>query len=953
MFTYNRHILLRGSPAAVKNLVRSGCGRAVYRLENEARRLLTSRLFGTHVPASLKEDVSSYSFNGSESAYEKVTLDTRLTPRRVVLFGRPNVGKSSLFNALSSSTVSDETNMAQHNRPALVSSIPGTTRDQHVAYAMFGGLSIELVDTGGIVPALFEGQSFPTKKSLLQAVSLKALEAASSADVILFVLDGTLGLCEDDCIAADALREHLDRHRRKNSSQERRRRPRVVVVINKAERRSSVVYNAIQDCYTLKWGDPVVVSAYKSTGFEELHRSLCRQLKSSIPLHDELDTIEQLEEENDSIWTLPHTGSPGLNETITGNLTAEDITSIRRLEAYERYVSLATKDAAEDASEADCWTTALAADARGEADISRATGWTADWTTQLSEQPYEATAAREFDNQCTELSSSDTAQSFDEPSPDDHDRAVQYVREVYGIKDDTDTEPQYALDDSVTPLDPETKALHAFIDSTMRPLPPPQSTRLARWLKHKSGILNVNTIEMSELLSRRTEDQRGAAYTGDTLRLEFETAERFLQLEAENEHINALRRRTSSQTAGSGRRCAYSSGEHELLESPQEALPWTESATETSSDQTENTNFTSNAYEALLPSHPFMGAYFPINASPKSLARNADRRDAVMHLRREAMKADILQIALVGVPNSGKSSLLNALTETESAITSSTAGTTTDGIEVSTFFKDKEVRLLDTAGIGSRWRTELNDLARRINVRVIQAIRSSELVVIMVDATKATPNKTPLGAFARQELDLLGLATKEFGKIAILAINKWDTVPCDERVAVRQHIMDTLERVSEYSYVPVVFLSARNKLNVATLVDRCLECYERWHTRVPTGQLNRWLQTFVANYPPPWHRGSKVDLTYIVQMQIRPPLFVLHTNIYGEFPKGYSIMLKKHLAEEFNMHGVPIRVLLRSTTMAPSPRGKNKRKDKAAQLKLKRRKPTSTYQKTYQHPVNR
>lgn len=165
------------------------------------------------------------------------------------------------------------------------------------------------------------------------------------------------------------------------------------------------------------------------------------------------------------------------------------------------------------------------------------------------------------------------------------------------------------------------------------------------------------------------------------------------------------------------------------------------------------------------------------------------------------------------------------------------------------------------------------------------------------------------------------------------------------------------------------------------------ETYERWHIRIPTGCLNRWLKSFIEHFPTPWVNQSKVDLQYLVQvciysklpvlsprliithrsiqMQVRPPLFVLYSNVFGEMPKGYFMMFKNHLIEEFGLYGSPIRVLLRTTKPPPKANVKKLKRHRMLML-YKRSKPydvsptwilghgsTHNFQKKFKNPIGR
>ncbi|MBK1836286.1 ribosome biogenesis GTPase Der [Azospirillum sp. YIM B02556] len=258
-----------------------------------------------------------------------------------------------------------------------------------------------------------------------------------------------------------------------------------------------------------------------------------------------------------------------------------------------------------------------------------------------------------------------------------------------------------------------------------------------------------------------------------------------------------------------------------------------------------------------------------------------------------------IQIAIVGRPNVGKSTLLNSLLGEERVLTGPEAGMTRDAIAVDWEWRDRRFKLVDTAGMRRRARVDekVEKLAVADSLRVI---RMANVVVLVVDAA---------AILDKQDLTIARLVISE-GRALVIAINKWDTV--DDRAMALRQVEDKLEAALGYiKGVTVVTISALKGHKLDTLLDGVLETYTVWNRRIPTAQLNRWIEGVLEHHPPPLVEGRRVKIRYVTQVKTRPPTFALFINKPLDLPESYQRYLTTHLRESFDMPGVPVRLLLR------------------------------------------
>ena len=259
-----------------------------------------------------------------------------------------------------------------------------------------------------------------------------------------------------------------------------------------------------------------------------------------------------------------------------------------------------------------------------------------------------------------------------------------------------------------------------------------------------------------------------------------------------------------------------------------------------------------------------------------------------------------LRLAIVGRPNVGKSTLINRLLGEDRLLTGPEPGVTRDAIAVDWVWKGRLVRLVDTAGL--RRRARVQDRIERLSAAdTDRAIRFAEVVVLMMDAADG---------LERQDL-AIAARTIEEGRALVLAANKWDLVrDAPEALgALRDRIETSLPQVRN---VPLLTVSAVTGRGIDRVVRTAFESREVWSRRIPTGALNRWLQEALEAHPPPIVKGRRLKLRYAAQIKRRPPTVAIFGSRPSAVPESYVRYLANGLRRDFDLPGVPIRILLRA-----------------------------------------
>ena len=258
-----------------------------------------------------------------------------------------------------------------------------------------------------------------------------------------------------------------------------------------------------------------------------------------------------------------------------------------------------------------------------------------------------------------------------------------------------------------------------------------------------------------------------------------------------------------------------------------------------------------------------------------------------------------IQLAVVGRPNVGKSTLVNALLEEDRVLTGPEAGITRDAISVDWSWADRPITLVDTAGM--RRKARIEDRLEKASVGdTLGTLRMAQVVVLVLDGT--------LG-LERQDLTIARHVIDE-GRVLVIAVNKWDAVA--DRDAAMAGIRDRIETsLAQVRGVPVVPISALRGQRLDRLMTVVVETYRIWNRRVKTGPLNRWLAQMLEQHPPPVVQGRRLKLRYMTQVKGRPPTFAVFTTRPAELPDSYLRYLTNGLRDRFGFDGVPIRLLMR------------------------------------------
>ncbi|MFT5439075.1 MAG: GTP-binding protein [Alphaproteobacteria bacterium] len=258
-----------------------------------------------------------------------------------------------------------------------------------------------------------------------------------------------------------------------------------------------------------------------------------------------------------------------------------------------------------------------------------------------------------------------------------------------------------------------------------------------------------------------------------------------------------------------------------------------------------------------------------------------------------------LQLAIVGRPNVGKSTLLNRLVGEERVLTGPEPGVTRDSISVQWAWRDRPVKLVDTAGMRRRARvTEKLELMSVADT--LRAVRFANVAVLVLDGTVMAE---------RQDLTIADHVIEE-GRALVIAVNKWDLVT--DTVEAMSRLRDRLQRsLPQIPDIPVVTFSALTGRGIEKLMPAVFEVYDLWNTRLSTGPLNRWLEGTLERHPPPLSAGRRLRLRYITQIKARPPTFVVFASRPVDLPESYRRYLVNGLRKTFGLSKISVRLILR------------------------------------------
>jgi GTP-binding protein len=282
-------------------------------------------------------------------------------------------------------------------------------------------------------------------------------------------------------------------------------------------------------------------------------------------------------------------------------------------------------------------------------------------------------------------------------------------------------------------------------------------------------------------------------------------------------------------------------------------------------------------------------------ALPEPIAERKDEQDPDA-----APERGPIRIAIVGRPNTGKSTLINRLLGEERLLTGPEAGITRDAIAVELDWRGQQFRVHDTAGL--RRRSRINEKLEKLSVAdALNAIRFAEVVIVLVDAQ---------APFEEQDIRIADLVERE-GRAIVIAVNKWDLVIAESGAMGR--LRNTVDRLlPQIKGVGIAVLAAKSGQGLERLMSAVVEAHAVWNRRVPTAALNRFLAAATSANPPPALRGRRLRLDYMTQPKSRPPTFVLFGSRASTLPDAYRRYLVTGLRERFGLPGTPIRLTLRT-----------------------------------------
>lgn len=297
-----------------------------------------------------------------------------------------------------------------------------------------------------------------------------------------------------------------------------------------------------------------------------------------------------------------------------------------------------------------------------------------------------------------------------------------------------------------------------------------------------------------------------------------------------------------------------------------------------------------------------MGDPMPVSAqSGRSLGDLLDVINARLPERstKKQIGDEIINLAIIGMPNVGKSSLMNNLVKEEKSIVTNIAGTTRDSVDSYIKYFNRDIRMIDTAGL--RRKAKVSDsIEFYSSVRTNRVLEECDVALVLIDATKG---------FGNQDRDI-ARAVMDAGKGLVLVVNKWDAIEKD--TDTMKDFIDEIEyRFMAMQHYPILFISVKNNRRVTTVLDEAVRIFDARRKKLQTSSLNDFIIKTVSKYPPPGIKGKHLKIKYVTQVHHSPPILAFYTNHPDLFPIAYKRYLENQLRKTFDLKGVPIRISFR------------------------------------------
>ena len=293
---------------------------------------------------------------------------------------------------------------------------------------------------------------------------------------------------------------------------------------------------------------------------------------------------------------------------------------------------------------------------------------------------------------------------------------------------------------------------------------------------------------------------------------------------------------------------------------------------------------------------------FPVAAASGS--GTGELLDAIIsHFKEDGEEdpdAGIPKISILGRPNAGKSSFLNALIGQERSIVTDEAGTTRDAIHTRYKFFGQDFIITDTAGIRKKAKVK-EDIEFYSVMRSLRTLEESDVIIVMLDATRG---------LEAQDVNLISLAIKN-NKGVLIMVNKWDLIEKDHKT-MNKIKDDMIDRLGEHKWIPIIFTSVTEKQRIFQAIELAVKVYENKTRRVTTSKLNDILLQDIEKYPPPAWKGKYIKIKYVTQLPTKNPVFAFFCNLPQYIKEPYTRYLENRLRENFDFEGVPIKIVYKN-----------------------------------------